>query len=216
MIERHIRIPRALAWVVLMTSTSCSLEDNHVSRDTRRVDLIETLSWLKQLSDEKFGGLSLTDLESIEELHFIKTKVTDQGLRFVRPLTTLKNLDLYCSHITGEGFKHLGSLASLTRLNLYKARNINDQGLEYISSLTSLRVLNLYRSNITDEGVKHLASLTSLTNLNLGHTGITGAAFKHLGTLTSLAFLDLSGCHEITEQGFRDLEKALPRCKVWR
>ena len=59
MIERNMRIPGALAWVVLMASPSCSLEDNHVSRDTRSVDLHETLSWLKQLSDEKFGGLSV-------------------------------------------------------------------------------------------------------------------------------------------------------------
>ena len=49
--------------------------------------------------------------------------------------------------------------------------------------------------------------------LNLLNTGVTDAGLKELAVLTKLTSLDLSQT-KVTADGVKELQKALPKCKI--
>jgi hypothetical protein len=82
--------------------------------------------------------------------------------------------------LTDKGLRAMGSLASLTFLNLTNCRNVTDEGVRAVSSCTALQSLNLTRCTlVTDEGVRAVSSCTALKSL------------------------DLSGCDKLTDESMR-------------
>jgi hypothetical protein len=68
---------------------------------------------------------------------------------------------------------------------------------------------------VTDEGLKHLAGLKALTHLNLFGTNVTDAGLEHLAELKALTVLNLART-KVTDKGVKELEKALPKCTIYR
>jgi hypothetical protein len=81
--------------------------------------------------------------------------------------------------------------------------------------MTQLRYLDLHNTKITDAGMVHLKGLTQLTGLSLWGTKVTDAGLANLRGLSQLRDIDLNGT-EVTDAGAKDLEKALPKVKIWR
>lgn len=73
----------------------------------------------------------------------------------------------------------------------------------------------LIREPITDESLPSLWSVDRVPMLDLSHTLITDASVHFLGSLSQLVSLNV-GNTGITDDGFAELQAALPRCKVQR
>ena len=87
--------------------------------------------------------------------------------------------------VTDEWLKRLTSLATLRRLDLANCA-IQGEGLQHIAALTGLRELNLTLTPVTDDALRHLAGLTELRSLGLASTQCTGTGFRHLKALRKL------------------------------
>ena len=105
-------------------------------------------------------------------------------------LAKVTRLDLYDTKITDAGLKEVAKLQKLTHLFLYDTK-ITDAGLKDVAKLQNLTVLRLYKIQITDTGLKEVAKLQKLTGLHLSRT-------------------------QITDAGVAQLEKALPKCAIYR
>ncbi|HEV2969088.1 MAG TPA: hypothetical protein VGY55_03800 [Pirellulales bacterium] len=117
------------------------------------------------------------------------TKVTDAGLVYLRDLTQLETLYLISNNVTDEGLVNLEELRQLKELNLSGTR-VGDAGLVHLKGLTRLKKLWLVVTHVTDAGLIHLNGLNQLQDLELGGTTVTYA-------------------------GVNDLQKALPKCKIF-
>ena len=69
--------------------------------------------------------------------------------------------------------------------------HFDDKALEYVSNLPQLRELHLTSKGITDGGLTHLEHMSQLEMLSLCET-------------------------QVTEQGVRTIQKALPNCRIVR
>ena len=113
-------------------------------------------------------------------LHF--AGVTDVGLRNLRKLTALDELDLsYNREITDKGAANLKALAHLRRLNL-SSTQVGDASAGVIGGLTDLEELSLENAfmaaNLTDAGLKNFQGLKHLKKLDLTFTHVTDAGLK--------------------------------------
>lgn len=87
--------------------------------------------------------------------------------------------------VTDEWLKRLSGLTTLRKLDLANCA-VQGDGLQYITALTGLRELNLTLTPVTDDALRHLAGLTELRILGLASTQCTGTGFTHLHALRKL------------------------------
>jgi hypothetical protein len=129
----------------------------------------------------------LKDLKELEHLNLADTKVN--GMKQLEFPTNIKTLNLDSTGFTDEGMKQIKSLKKLENLSLNDAR-LSNTGFQEFRELNSLQTLKL--TYVTDAGLKYLKELKSLQQLNL----------KFSWT--------------VTDEGIKDLKKALPRLKITR
>jgi Leucine-rich repeat (LRR) protein len=163
---------------------------------------------------KKLGGTFQTKVAGgpITRVFFSVRRVIDADLEHLKGLTSLQELMLHGSRVTGPGLEHLKGLTSLQALSL-EGSNITDAGLVHLKELTSLKSLSLKGSKITDAGLVHLKGLTRLQVLNLLDTQVTDAGLEHLKGLTSLLTLNVD-LIRLTPAAVAELHKALPNCYV--
>eukprot|EP00803_Ostreobium_quekettii_P003443 evm.model.scf_860.1 EVM.evm.TU.scf_860.1 scf_860:5666-6939(-) len=146
-------------------------------------------------------GHALAPFTALKELSFARCNGTsDDCLRHLGTLSSLTKLDLCgCARVTAEGLTFLGQLTKLTNLNLGRCRSIGDGVLGHIAALPSLAKINLFGCvGVTDAGLSCLGAITSLTKLSLNNcSAITQGGMMCLGRLTSLTYLDLAWCRGI-------------------
>ena len=87
--------------------------------------------------------------------------------------------------VTDEWLKRLSALTTLRRLDLANCA-IQGEGLQHIAALTGLRELNLTLTPVTDDALKHIGGLTELRKLGLASTQCNGTGFTHLKALRKL------------------------------
>ncbi len=161
----------------------------------------------------------VAEITWLKELQLQDTDITNKGLAHLKSLRSLEmlilgntNLKQGYSPITDDGLVYIKGLDSLRDLHLLRTR-VTDAGLVYLSNLKTLEFLDLKETRITGEGLAYLKDLPALTYLNLEQTGVAGSALKYLKEMTNLRVLLLDG-ENINEKDLKDLEKALPGCKV--
>ncbi len=163
------------------------------------------------------GDDGLENLRGLTELQFLNLgcpQVSDVGLENIKGLTQLQYLDLLHANITDAGLRHIEGLVHLQMLYL-AATNIGDAGLEHLTGLTQLEELDVDSPRITDAGLENLAKLTKLRKLNLQRTDVSDAGLKHLKGLTGLQMLLLDHT-KVSAAGVADLQKALPKTRIYR
>jgi uncharacterized membrane protein len=117
-------------------------------------------------------------------------KVSDADLRDLLPLTKqIVWLNLGRTKITNEGLKTVAQLTSLRQLHL-EYTGIDDAGVKALLPLEQLRLLNLVGTNLHDEGLNHLASLKNLKKLFIYKTAVTPAAIGQFSQKTKNVTLD--------------------------
>jgi hypothetical protein len=173
----------------------------HLSIQTsghRQVDLDHSLPILHELAEtfelEFIGPAAdehlrhLIGLRNILSLKLNHRQVTNEGLRRLSGLNSLRVLELRGLPVTAAGIKHIAGLANLCELHLWGTR-VNDEGAEALSDLSELTVLDLSGCPVTDRCLEHLTKLTKLRTLDLGGTRVQGAGLpllERLGNLESL------------------------------
>jgi hypothetical protein len=134
------------------------------------------------------GELTETDLEKVDDLSLILSKITDEGLKEVAKLKRLRSLRLIKTNIT-------------------------DAGLRQVAKLPELRRLWIDATKITDAGLKEVAKLQQLDDLGLSSTQVTDAGLKELAKLKNLSEVNLKGT-KVTKAGVAALQKVLPNCYI--
>jgi Leucine-rich repeat (LRR) protein len=147
----------------------------------------------------------LKDLINLTELNLHANQISD-----ISPLKGLTNLtELYLSGNNISDINPLNGLTNLTELVLHE-NQISD--ISPLKGLTNLTELYLSRNQISD--ISPLKGLMNLTRLDLWGNPITD--ITDLKNLNKLKYLNILGCHKITDEQTVKLMMALPNLKINR
>lgn len=107
------------------------------------------------------------DLPKLQELairgHYLE--FTGNGLRHLAKLKALKKLDLSHASITDDSLRDIGALTTLKSLNLANCHKFTGSGLSHLATLTELEELDLHYTKITEAGIEGLCALKSINSL---------------------------------------------------
>lgn len=96
-------------------------------------------------------------------------RVTDEWLKRLSGVNTLRRLDLANCAVQGDGLQHIGTLTGLRELNL-TLTPVKDDALKHIGGLTELRMLGLASTQCNGTGFVHLKALKKLESVNFHFT----------------------------------------------
>ncbi|HVW87648.1 MAG TPA: hypothetical protein VHB50_23335 [Bryobacteraceae bacterium] len=135
----------------------------------------------------------LARMPDVKKLDLSLTRLSDRGLRALRPAPGIEELNLsFAEQIGDEGASAIRNWKRLTRLNL-RGTKITDATLEMLAGVTSLRSLDIGYAQLTDVGLNNLTSLTNLRELSMGGNKLTDNGLEFLRQLPQIAYLDLAG-----------------------
>ncbi|MFM9116377.1 MAG: hypothetical protein ACKOU6_09490 [Planctomycetota bacterium] len=109
-------------------------------------------------------------------------QVTDEWLACLAEVTTLRRLDVSNCAIKGDGLRHLRNLRGLRELNL-TLTPVADEGLAHLANLTELRMLGLASTQCTGTGFTHLQALQKLESVNFHFTPLNDAGLRAIAQL---------------------------------
>jgi len=133
--------------------------------------------------------------DSIVLVSFLGNRIDDETVREVQQFRQLRWLDLHDEFAPHDG--------------------ISDASLAYLEGLTQLQWLDIGNTHVTDAGLVHLTKLPMLRELRLNGTQVTDAGLEHLKGFTELRRLWLYSTR-VTDESVRNLQQALPNCKIER
>jgi Planctomycete cytochrome C/Leucine Rich repeat len=116
-------------------------DDDDVALLTDVAEQVYTLN----LADAKIsaaGIAPLAALRNLNQLHFERSAISDDGLVHISKLGILQYLNLYDTEITDEGIAHLAGLKHLSRLYLWQSKVSYDAAMALEKSIPGL-VVNL-------------------------------------------------------------------------
>jgi serine/threonine protein kinase len=137
------------------------------------------------------GLIYLKRFLKLRRLKLGGTKITDSGLKWLRG-QNLASLDLRDCEIRGYGLSDLDGMGLLRELNL-SGTHIEDSGLPAMKGLHTLEVLALNYTAISDLGLANLPAISSLRELHLAGVGVTAKGLAHLRKYFYLRLVTLFG-----------------------
>lgn len=105
-----------------------------------------------KVTDAEIEGLSA--IPNVIWLNLGSTMITDEGLSQLRGMK-LKKLHLEKTKVSDEGLRYLDDQTELEYLNLY-GTEISDEGLKYLHKMKKLKRLFVWQTGVTDAGIKSL------------------------------------------------------------
>jgi len=150
---------------------------------------------------------------NMRRLRLANTQISNAGLAVLESMPKLESLDVSgCAKIGDDGMQHLKLLGTLRDLNLYLT-HVGDAGVAQLSGLVNLEQLNLDKTQVTDAGLVHLRPLVRLKFIHLGHAKITDAGLENLTGMANLEKL-VATYTDVTQGGVAKLRAALPKLEV--
>ncbi|XP_071590100.1 F-box and leucine-rich repeat protein 13 isoform X2 [Heliangelus exortis] len=146
----------------------------------------------------------------------VKHKIQDQlvinTLHKWRPCVLYLNLR-GCNSLHWPSFRSISQCKNLQDLNLSECQGLTDESMRLITEgCRALLYLNLSYTDITDRTLRLLSSFTNLQYLSLAHCRkFTDKGLLYLGSgrgCHKLMYLDLSGCSQVSVDGFRNIANA--------
>jgi formylglycine-generating enzyme required for sulfatase activity len=132
---------------------------------------------------QHFAGLT-----NLYSLHLNCEKLTDDGLRQLRNLTKLRDLDIQGTLSNGEILAELKG----TPLESLSVRRMTDETAEQLINFPALTSLTIYDSPMTERGFAAITGLRRLRMLRLRDcANIAPSAFAALANMHSLRTLDV-------------------------
>jgi internalin A len=149
--------------------------------------------------------------KAIVEIKKLGGKVT---LDEKSPGKPVMGADLMDTQVTDEGLKCLRALHRLQDLNLYYLyyTNVGDAGLEHVKGLTELQFLNLWGTKVTDAGMGHVKGFRQLETLQFGTA--TRRKAKRASQVTQGVGSGLEPVSQSSLRDFRDCATETPALKV--
>jgi internalin A len=157
----------------------------------------------KKVSDDFLKELN--GLLSLKSLSIPCDQISDVGMKYIKEMTTLEMLDIQSKLITERGVADLRDLRKLKSLRLDYCASMTDKIAETLIELTELEELTL-PATITNMGIKKLAGLKKLKRLSLGGQDIGDDAVKDISEIfPDLESLSVSGVilrtrNEVTDE----------------
>ena len=208
---------------------------DHGIRELEKAVNLEVLAlWGDDISDRAL--LSLAKLKKLKRLELKRTKITLSGL--IDLAIALPDCSIMLEKFEGprrrlfhvaDGGRQVsipvGIPAAELKICFDKVKTLKslrlpttttNETLKYLSTRPSVESINIggKNSHITDEGIRYLTELPNLKRLILSyHDRLTDACVKDLASLKSLEQLSL-GMTGISDVAMRELELALPNCKI--
>jgi len=140
-------------------------------------------------------------------------QMTDEILADVAQVDGIVGLRLNGSRgVTDEGLRHLAGMTTLKRLDI-NGTSITDRGLEVLRHLPALENLSLSGTAVTDAGARELAHCHSLARLDLGWTRTGDGAIRALAGKRALTHLTTGVA--VTDAGIPLLHE-IPVFKSWQ
>ena len=135
----------------------------------------------------------LAKMPELRKLDLSLTRITDRGLRALRPAAGVVELNLaFDEQVGDEGTSALRGWKQLARLNL-RGTKITDATLEMLGGLTTLEALDIGYAQLTDVGLDYLTSLSRLTWISMGGNKLTDTGLQFLRQLPQVTYLDIAG-----------------------
>lgn len=173
---------------------------------------IELLKQMRSLSlrstqaDDEGLGQIIPGLSQICNLSLSERPISNDGLKHVATLKSLKILDLSGTRLTDDGLAQIEGLKHIDTLYLSDTQ-LTDAGLARLSSLPRLRYLRLSGTQVTDAGAKQIAQrLPQLNSLSISNTTLTDQGLRHIARLRRVHSLTLGGT-KITDAGLAHLQR---------
>lgn len=166
--ERGAQVTETKGAITSVTLADASKLTDDDFRQLTRLRQLKMLSLSGGLDDARLA--QLTALADLEYLQTNLAQVSDDGIKPLAKLTSLKNLKFFHpgKAFSGAGLAHLAGMSSLERLTVAGSLAFNDDGMAAVARLTSLKEFRTWHAGATDEGVKKLRSLGGLKSLTLG------------------------------------------------
>lgn len=137
--------------------------------------------------------LHLAEMPGLQTLDLSRTRITDQGLGYLRGATGLTDVNLaYAEKIGDPAHAVVKSWKKLRKLNL-RGTVIADETAASAASLPDLEVLDIADTLVGDVGMEALASAQKLRDLSIGNIRMSEAGFQSLRQFTTVTTLDISG-----------------------
>ena len=197
--------------------------NNPKSLDKLSPDSIDMLIFrhiVIQSEDEQKGDPALNYMcrfSGISVLYADRSEATDEGLRDVSKLKSLRSLDLYMSHVEGQFLDQLKDLKHLKKLNLSET-NLRKDNLGKISKLTGLTNLAIGKLSLRNEDLSRFGKMPSLRKLSLqSNLDIDDRAVSLImQKFPNLEFIDLrytnftqAGIKALQEKGVKNIKSSI-------
>ena len=130
------------------------------------------------------------DILELELNGYYGFRVTNEMLRNLHQLTSLRHLSLIESEINNDAGAQLIRLPRLQTLNLERTQ-IDDDALRILASSPRLTSVTLDETRITANGLKQLSKWIGLKELHLNRCKLDDASLEALGALPSLERLHM-------------------------
>jgi len=111
-------------------------------RDPLVRETVTQIDFPRETDDELVALLDGETFSEIQEIDLSNTQITNEALKTIGELTTLRSLNLSNTAIDDDGLKHLQNLANLQQLYLGDTLVTGD-GLKYLHGLETLSTLSL-------------------------------------------------------------------------
>jgi hypothetical protein len=137
--------------------------------------------------------LQIAALPGLQTLDLSRTRITDQGLAYLRNASSLVDVNLaYAEKIGDPAHAVVKSWKKVQRLNL-RGTVIADETAASAASLPDLEILDIADTLVGDVGMESLAAAQKLRELSIGNIRMSEAGFQSLRQFTTLTTLDISG-----------------------
>jgi Leucine Rich repeat len=137
--------------------------------------------------------LELARLPQLQRLDLSQTRITDQGLAYLKTAAGLREVNLaYAEKIGDPAHAVIKHWKNLRKLSL-RGTVIADETAASAASLPELEVLDIADTIVGDVGVEALNTARKLKELSIGNIRMSEVGFQSLRQFTTLSHLDLSG-----------------------
>ncbi len=134
------------------------------------------------------------------------SQLSDAGAEYLARFSTLRDVSLSGSPLTGKGLALVAGLPQLNRLDLTGCRELQDADFAVLSRLYDLRSVGLGNTAAGDLAAAGLLELNNLSDLRLGSQQLTDAGIRQLCGIVSLNSLAIQPeATAVTDAAFTDL-----------
>ncbi|MCW5823643.1 MAG: protein kinase [Cyanobacteria bacterium TGS_CYA1] len=130
--------------------------------------------------------------KKIDVLRLSLIGISGTGFKYLKN-SNLTHLVISEVPLTEEGMRYLSQIKTLKDLEL-ASDDISSDALEYLKYLTNLETLHLNCSKISEKNIGSLATLPKVANLEIISGEISSKAFVNLCSMKSLHILGLLSC----------------------